>query len=275
MNSTADFDHLNPQQLRKLAASLMAEVRSKQTLIDKLTHEMATLKRLKFAATSEAYVGERQQQQLLDTIDTDLAALSAEIGKLAPSAPATTDKQQPRRAPLPANLPRREVRHEPDSTTCSCGCQLKRIGEDIAEKLDYQPGIFTVERHVRGKWVCNRCQTLVQAPVPAQIIDKGIPTAGLLAHVLVAKYADHLPLYRQQRIFARAGVALSDSTLAQCNGWVPAASNCSPWSMHCRQSCSHSQCCMPTKHRWRCSNLAMARRTGPTCGVIAARPTVP
>jgi transposase len=78
--------------------------------------------------------------------------------------------------------------------------------------------VFTVERHVRGKWVCNRCQTLVQAPVPAQIIDKGIPTAGLLAHVLVAKYADHLPLYRQQGIFARAGLALSDSTLAQWTG---------------------------------------------------------
>jgi transposase len=216
MISTADLDTLNPQQLRELAASLMAEVRSKQTLIDKLTHEMATLKRLKFAATREAYAGERQQL-LFETIDTDLAALSAEIGKLTPSAPADRDKQQPRRTPLPAGLPRREVRHEPDSTTCSCGCQLKRIGEDLAEKLDYEPGVFTVERHVRGKWVCHRCQTLVQAPVPAQIIDKGIPTAGLLAHVLVAKYADHLPLYRQQGIFARAGLALSDSTLAQ---WV-------------------------------------------------------
>lgn len=216
MNVTPDLDKLNPQQLRELAARLMTEVRSKQTLIDKLTHEMATLKRLKFAATSEAYSGERQQL-LFETIDTDLAALSEEIGRLAPSMPAATDRQQPKRAPLPANLPRREVRHEPDTTTCSCGCQLKRIGEDIGEKLDYQPGVFTVERHVRGKWVCNRCQTLIQAPVPAQIIDKGIPTAGLLAHVLVAKYADHLPLYRQQAIFARAGLALSDSTLAQ---WV-------------------------------------------------------
>lgn len=216
MTSTADLDQLNPQQLRELAASLMAEVRSKQALIDKLTHEMVTLKRLKFAASSEAYAGERQQL-LFETIDTDLAALSAEIEKLAPFAPVETDKQRPRRTALPAGLPRREVRHEPDSTTCSCGCQLKRIGEDIAEKLDYQPGVFTVERHVRGKWVCHRCQTLIQAPVPAQIIDKGIPTAGLLAHVLVAKYADHLPLYRQQGIFARAGLALSDSTLAQ---WV-------------------------------------------------------
>ena len=110
--------------------------------------------------------------------------------------------------------------HEPESTTCTtegCGCTLKRIGEDVSEKLDYTPGLFTVERHIRGKWACAKCQTLTQAPVPAQIIYKGIPTAGLLAQVLVAKYADHLPLYRQEGIFARAGMALPRSTLAQ---WV-------------------------------------------------------
>ena len=101
--------------------------------------------------------------------------------------------------------------------SCGCGCQMKRIGEDVAEKLDYQPGVFTVQRHVRGKWSCGHCRKLVQAPVPAHVIDKGIPTAGLLAQVLVAKYADHLPLYRQEGIFARAGLALPRSTLAQ---WV-------------------------------------------------------
>ena len=80
-------------------------------------------------------------------------------------------------------------------------------------------GEFTVERHIRGKWACEKCETLIQAPVPAQVIDKGIPTAGLLAQVLVAKYSDHLPLYRQERIFARAGFAISRSTLAE---WVGA-----------------------------------------------------
>ena len=102
-------------------------------------------------------------------------------------------------------------------TTPGCGCTLKRIGEDVSEKLDYTPGLFTVERHIRGKWACAQCQTLTQAPLPAQIIDKGIPTAGLLAQVLVAKYSDYLPLYRQEGIFARAGMALPCSTLAQ---WV-------------------------------------------------------
>jgi transposase len=218
MTATPTLDHLDAQQLRELATRLMAEMRLKQVLIDKLTHEMATLKRLKFAAASEAYTGE-QQQLLFETIETDLEALSAEIEKLAPTAPAEGEKCKPKRAALPANLPRRDVHHEPGSTTCSCGCQLKRIGEEVAEKLDYQPGVFTVERHVRGKWVCRQCETLVQAPVPAQIIDKGIPTAGLLAQVLVAKYADHLPLYRQQGIFERAGLAIPASTLAH---WVGA-----------------------------------------------------
>jgi len=77
--------------------------------------------------------------------------------------------------------------------------------------------VFTVEQHVRGKWACRQCETLIQAPVPAQVIDKGIPTAGLLAHVMVTKFADHLPLYRQEKIFGRAGLAIARSTLAQ---WV-------------------------------------------------------
>ncbi len=104
------------------------------------------------------------------------------------------------------------------NTQCACGCQLQRVGEDVSEKLDYTPGVFTVEQHVRGKWACRQCETLIQAPVPAQVIDKGIPTAGLLAHVMVAKFADHLPLYRQEKIFGRAGLVIARSTLAQWGG---------------------------------------------------------
>jgi transposase len=171
---------------------------------------------LKFAAQSERYSAE--QRSLLDeTLDADLQALSDEIEQLTCAPAAPREKQQPKRQPLPANLPRREIRHELNSTTCGCGCQMLRIGEDVAEKLDYQPGVFTVERHVRGKWACAQCETLVQAPVEAHIIDKGIPTGGLLAQVLVAKYADHLPLYRQEKIFGRAGFEIARSTLAQ---WV-------------------------------------------------------
>jgi transposase len=144
---------------------------------------------------------------LLDElIDRDLGAIEEELAQAREQvADAPGDKpQQLKRLPLPPELPRVTVQHEPDNTTCCCGCHLKRIGEDISEKLDYTPGTFTVERHVRGKWVCGQCETLTQAPVPAQVIDKGLPTSGLLAHLLVAKYGDHLPLYRQESIFARA-----------------------------------------------------------------------
>ena len=188
----------------------------KQTLIDKLTFENAYLKRLKFAAQSERYNAE-QRSLLEETLDADLQAVNDEIEQLSPAENAPRAKLTPKRAPLPAGLPRVEIRHEPDATTCACGCQLRRIGEDVAEKLDYVPGVLSVERHIRGKWACARCETLTQAPVEAHIIDKGIPTAGLLAQVLVAKFADHLPLYRQEAIFGRSGFAIPRSTLG---AWV-------------------------------------------------------
>ncbi len=136
---------LDAQQLRQVVRTLMAdaagkdrEIAFKQAFIDKLTHEMAVLKRLKFAAQSKAYNAE--QKSLLDeTIDTDLVALAVEIEQAAPPPLGQDDKQKPKRQALPANLPRRELHHEPESSTCSCGCQMKRIGQDVAEKLDYQP----------------------------------------------------------------------------------------------------------------------------------------
>lgn len=232
MIDTTQLDRLDAQQLRDVVHSLIGEVSAKsaeidrrdreiafkQATIDKLTHEMAVLKRLKFAAKSEHFDAE-QRSLLEETIDADLEALSRALEQLTPPTPDKSDKQQPKRQPLPAHLPRREVRHEPESTTCGCGCALQRIGEDVAEKLDYVPGVFTVERHVRGKWVCAKCETLVQAAVAPHIIDKGLATTGLLAQVLVAKYADHLPLYRQEHIFGRAGLTIARSTLAQ---WVGA-----------------------------------------------------
>ncbi len=223
MINTTQLQDMDAAQLRALAMELMSEVRArdselrfKDARIAQLTHEMAVLKRWKFAARSEK-LGAEQQSLLDEAIDADLVAIEHELEQLAAQSKADAIPNKPRRMPLPANLPRIEVRHEPESTTCGCGCQLRRIGEDVSEKLDYTPGVFTVERHVRGKWVCARCETLIQAPVPAQVIDKGIPTAGLLAQVLVAKYGDHLPLYRQEGIFGRAGLAIARSTLAQ---WV-------------------------------------------------------
>ena len=231
---TQQLDTLDPQQMRQALLTLMTEMAAKdellerqtrevafkQALVDKLTHELAVLKRLKFAATSEKFcagLSAEQRSLLEETLDADIAEAAGEIERASRGNPGKKDKQTPKREPLPPHLPRRDVHHEPESTACDCGCQMKRIGQDVSEKLDYEPGVFTVERHVRGKWACARCQKLVQAPVAPHIIDKGIPTASLLAQVLVAKFLDHLPLYRQERIFERAGMAIARSTLAQ---WV-------------------------------------------------------
>lgn len=150
MIDATHLGQLNAQQLRETVLSLAGTVASqatemerkdreiafKQAFIDKLSHEMAVLKRLKFAARSEAFSAE-QKSLLEETIDTDLAALAAEIEQAEPPPSGQHDKQKPKRQPLPEGLPRREIRHEPENSTCSCGCQLKRIGQDVAEKLDY------------------------------------------------------------------------------------------------------------------------------------------
>lgn len=230
MTSLPNLDHFSPEQLRALAAQLMQRVESldqrvetmgkqihlHKTVNEKLAHEIAQLKRFKFAKRSEQ-LSPDQTSLLDDLIDTDIAAMEAELEALQPAPVSTETRQKPKRTALPSQFPRTLIHHEPDYSHCQCGCALKRIGEDVSEKLDYTPGVFTVERHIRGKWVCDECETLIQAPVPAQVIDKGIPTAGLLAHVMIAKFADHLPLYRQESIFGRAGFAIARSTLAQ---WV-------------------------------------------------------
>lgn len=218
-----NLDQLNPEQLRALAAQLIQRVETMDKQIthhksvnEKLAHEIALLKRFKFAKRSEQ-LSPDQASLLDDLIDTDIAAIEAELEALQPAPVEAKVRQQPKRAPLPPQFPRTLIHHEPDNSHCQCGCALKRIGEDASEKLDYTPGVFTVERHIRGKWACEQCETLIQAPVPAHVIDKGVPTAGLLAHIMVAKFADHLPLYRQEKIFGRAGLPITRSTLAQ---WV-------------------------------------------------------
>ena len=206
-----------------LASRLQAQVRHTEALNAKMAHEMAVLKRLKFAATSERFSPE-QRSLLEEAIDEDLEALAREVAALKrPHVKEPAEKQAPKRQALPLSLPRRDVHHEPENTICTtpgCGCQLKRIGEDVSEKLDYVPGRFTVERHVRGQWACAQCQTLLQSPVPACVIDKGIATAGLMAHVVVAKYVDHQPLYRQEGILGRAGFAVPRSTQAEWMGAI-------------------------------------------------------
>lgn len=234
MATPPDLSLLDAAQLRELAQTLLAQASEREAVIarqdteldwrqgkiDKLTAELALYRRWKFGRRSEALSAE--QIRLFDeTCSADVAEIEEELAHTAP-APAT-EKRQPKRALIPPHLPRTEIHHEPEATTCRCGCQLKRIGEDISEKLDYTPGVISVERHIRGKWACVQCQTLTQAPVPAQIIDKGLPTAGMLAHVMIAKYADHTPLYRLSGILERSGLAIPTSTLGEWVGATGAA----------------------------------------------------
>ena len=182
------LSNLNAQELREMVTGLMArmaqhdgqiaqrdetiaskdrEILYRQTKIDQLTHEMAVLKRWKFGRSREQL--DSLQASLLDeAIDADIAAIERELENLAPTPRAATDtRQQPKRAALPPELPRVDKHHEPESTRCTtagCGCTLNRIGEDVSEKLDYTPGLFTVERHIRGKWTCTQCQSLIPKP---------------------------------------------------------------------------------------------------------------
>lgn len=122
---------------------------------------------------------------------------------------------------LPEHLPRETVIHEPshgtDCTCLGCGTELRAIGQDVSEVLDYEPGSFKVIRHVRPKYACGQCHSICQAGAAERPIERGMAGAGLLAHVLTSKYCDHLPLYRQSQIYRRVGVDLHRSTLAD---WV-------------------------------------------------------
>ncbi len=132
-----------------------------------------------------------------------------------------TQPKRQKRIVIPDNLDIHTIIHEPPSITCECGCQMTQIGQDIQDKLGFKPKQFYRERHVYPKYTCRNAECnrerLVQVKTDAQIIDKSVATPALLAHILISKYADHLPLYRQSLIYQRSGVYLSDSTLAD---WV-------------------------------------------------------
>jgi transposase len=175
-----------------------------------------------FGAKSEKVLVQVEQFELqLEDAETEQAAAEEKF-----EAPASEAKPQsssrPARKPLPAHLPREVVTHMPEHDCCpDCGGALRSFGEDVAEILEYIPANFKVIRHVRPKFACKQCERVVEAPAPARTIERGLAGPGLLAHVLVAKYADHCPLFRQSEIYAREGVDLDRSTLA---GWVGASS---------------------------------------------------
>jgi transposase len=178
------------------------------------------LQRALFGRRSEKAPHPDQLQLALEDIEQAIAAAEAETEQADATLQASRSQQRRvNRGVLPRHLPREEVVVEPESTTCPCcGGALHRIGEDVAERLDIIPAQFRVIVTRRPKYGCRACENaVVQAPAPARLIEGGLPTETMIAHVLVGKYADHLPLYRQSQIYARQGIELDRSTLAD---WV-------------------------------------------------------
>jgi transposase len=221
-----DLADVLERQEAELVASRAALAETRATLaernaeVEKLQLFLSALKRQRFGRSSEKCHPD-QLALSLEAIEEQIAALQAKSDPL-PSAASTDTEKKPGRRPLPGHLPREERRHEPAGCVCpDCGGKLHVIGEDTSEVLDYVPARFKVIRHVRPRFACRACESITQVPMPSLPIERGRPGPGLLAHVLVAKYADHTPLYRQSAIYAREGVELDRSTLAD---WVGRAS---------------------------------------------------
>jgi transposase len=191
-------------------AELHALVRYQGVLIEKLKHQLAGLRRSRFGSSSEAL-----EQLELTLEEAEIAAAAVPAGQ--PVAAPAPEKDLPKRRPLPDHLPRSEQVLSPGEACGQCGGRLKHLGDDVTEELEYVPGRFVVNRIVRPRLACAGCERINQAPLPSRPIERGRPGPGLLAHVLVSKYADHLPLYRQSAIYGREGVELERSTLSD---WV-------------------------------------------------------
>jgi transposase len=219
-----DLDTLDSAALKDMVIRQHAQISSHDAEIERLRLIIARLRRLQFGRKSEKIQREIEQLELqLEELESHQAAKQKQTEKaLAPAAVAVFAAaiRKPRRRPLPDHLPREVEVHEPEEKGCpACGGSLSKLGEDVSEMLEYVPARFKVMRHVRPKLSCTKCDKIVQAEAPSRPIARGLAGPGLLAHVLVSKYADHLPLYRQAEIYAREGVDLERSTLAD---WVGA-----------------------------------------------------
>ena len=202
--------------LHRLVREMADVVESRDGEIERLQIIIKKLQRAQF--------GRRSERLDADQLALALEDLDGDIARIRESRPAiaTEAAEAPsRRKPLPDHLPREDVLLDVDSEICGCcGGALHAIGESVSEMLDWVPAQLRVVRISRRKYACRACNKVVQAPAPERLIAGGLATPALLAQVLVSKYCDHTPLYRQSQIFARHGVDLSRSTLV---GWVGGA----------------------------------------------------
>jgi transposase len=225
MSTAADILPDSIEELRAIIAVQATELAAAKaglvarTLeVEKLKIQLARLRRLQFGSSSEKITREIEQLELaLEDAEAGAAAEAPGCDPGAPVAAPAGGRAKAGRRRLPDHLPRTETVHAPGDACPSCGGALRSVGEDVTEVPDYVPGHFTVIRHIRPALSCRCCGGMVQAPMPSLPIERGLPSSGLLAQVLIAKYCDHLPLYRQSAIYAREGVELERALLAD---WV-------------------------------------------------------
>jgi transposase len=207
--TTAKISELSAKN-DKLAHSLLAK--SQQLAV--LEQQLAALRRARFGKSSEKLDASIYQMELMIE---DLESTVAELGPETSPEPKKKQKTPKARQSSPESLPRETRTHDSGSCCGDCGHTLSLIGEDVSEQLEYKPASFRVIRHVRPKYRCDGCDSLVQAAPPSKPIPKSYAGPALLAHIAVAKFCDHLPLYRQSVIYSREGIELSRSTLAD---WI-------------------------------------------------------
>lgn len=211
-----------PSEPRKPSpsAELPANVAELQALVSELREQVAYLTRMLFGRRSEKLTEDTSQGRLFGEAPAPAAAPAPDDGEPDPP-PRRRRRRHPGRRPLPENLPRQinELHPPEDERTCSaCGAAKVIFGQDVTEELEVVPAKFFVNRYVRYKYACRQCQGEVSVgPLPPRPLDKGLPGPGFLAHLVTSKYADALPLYRQQQICRRHGLELPRSTLC---GWV-------------------------------------------------------
>ena len=214
-----DLELLDPSGLKALIVSQHEQLLSHQSEIEHLKLLIAKLRRMQFGRKSEKL--ERQIEQLelkLEDLQSEKGLTANAHEFAAEASPNFRASAKPARQPLPEHLPREVKTYVSGEETCSeCGGRLRKLGEDVSEILEYVPARFKVIRYVRPKLSCAGCERIVQAAAPSRPIERGLAGPGLLAHVLVSKYCDHQPLYRQAEMYAREGVELERSTLAD---WV-------------------------------------------------------
>jgi transposase len=213
--------HAELDEHRQVLTTKSEELRTSNEQIAHLKLIIEKLRRTIFGKKSEKIVVQLEQLELhLEELESSQAEKEAAVERITQ---IEEPKARPRRKPLPEHLPREVITHLPQGDCCpDCGSQLRQFGHDVTEQLEYIPESFKVIRHVRPKFACSGCDRVVEAPAPSRPIERGLAGPGLLAHVLVSKFADHLPLYRQSEIYARQGVEIERSTLA---GWVGGASD--------------------------------------------------